>query len=329
MNEMLVTKGLTRANPNTRKKLSAQTCADFIRSLADLLSAGIDLPWSLQTVSSLTQNRTLKLSCIEQSEALMQGHEWPDVLSDSLHPVWPESLVAWARVAIKTGALVDCLNCQHGQWMAVHFLRSNLGKRLSYPAGVLTLSLVLTWFTGSQFQSDSNQVLWLGTAVAVCATGLCGIGLWQYRKKGGISHTRNWCNCLHALALMTKAGLSWTQALSAVLEELDALWKSHPDIGLALEDCLDAVRAGHDIFTAAEQARLPDSLLRSLKLAQMTGDLPSALLQTANLFDMRRKVLEQQILSALPSAALALAAATLAMQYALFIQPLYAQLGNV
>lgn len=309
------------------QRLSNKVEAGFIRSLADLLQAGIDLPWALQTVATLSGSKRLQQSCEEQAAAILQGSPWSDILLESSRPTWPDSLIAWVRVAQCTGALVECLNGQHRQWAAAQAFKSSLGKRLSYPAGVLCLSLALTWFTGSQFQSDSAQAMWLTAAVGFCATGIVCAGIWQYRKRNGVCEMRIWSNCLHACALMTKTGLSWTQTLETLIEDLSALWTVRRHIGLALQDCLDLIHAGQDIHSAAQGAGLPDALLRSLKLAQISGDLHAALSQSANLFDLRCSTLQDRLLSALPSAALALAAATLAIQYALFIQPLYAQLG--
>ncbi len=310
-------------------RINASKEAAFVQSLADLLEADVDLPWALQTVGTLTKDSLLRQSCEDQAQALMQGQEWTDVLGESMRPVWSDTLKSWARIGINTGALVDCLRCYHQQWSVGQAFAAALGRKLSYPAGVLCLSLVLTWFTGSQFQPDSHQTLWLSLAVGGCAALLATGAVWQFRRRYGVAEMRCWNNCLKAAALMMKAGFSWTRTLDTISVDLPALWAGKRTIGASLQDCAQAVRNGRDIHTAAEDADLPDSLLRSLKLAQLSGDLPGAVLQSANLFDLRRKSLEQQMLSTLPSAALALAAATLAVQYALFIQPLYAQLGQL
>lgn len=312
-----------------RKSLPAGIQTGFVRSLADLLQAGIDLPWALQTVATLTTHKWLRQCCEDQAQALLQGCDWPELLGESEKPLWPHSLIAWARVAAQTGCLVDCLNAQHRQWLAAHTFGSALGKRLAYPAGVLCLSLALTWFTGSQFQPDSKQALWLTLGVGSCTLALAAAGVWQYSRSGGIREMRNWCNCVHACSLMSKAGVSWTRTLEILISDLSALWADTAHIGSALQDCLDTTHAGQDIHDAAQAAGLPEPLLRSLRLAQISGDLHAALSQSANLFDLRRQALQDQMLSSLPAAALALAAATLATQYALFIQPLYAQLGNL
>lgn len=316
---------LTRLR-NRSVAIGQQRAMVFVQTLHDLLRAGIDLPWALETCSTLIQHEPLRKACLVQAQALQDGVEWPDALDDHSCVKWPRALQAWSRVAVATGATLDSLGYLLSEWQHTVQFRQTFTRKLAYPAGVLCMALALTCFTASLFEQGLQQALTLCIGVLIATSTLAVAGLYRLRRRGGLLEIGVWLRCVRAMVLCSEAGLAWPATLDRLLSSLQPLLDGNVQVEAALLTCSERVRAGASLRSAAEAASMPLALQRTLSLAQMTGDLTAALRQSAALMEVQQQQIRQTLLNLYPAAALALAGITLAIQYVLFIQPLYAQL---
>jgi type IV pilus assembly protein PilC len=283
------------------KRLSSREMADWCRSLATSLRAGVPLLKALQTLSNRSAGKAQRAS-----EALLQHVRHGESMAQALEAesaFFPPLLVPLANVGVQTGHLPEILRELEKYYRFQETLRQRLVQQITWPVfqlvmAILVIALVI-YLIGMLGGADilglgllgaRGAMIWIA-GWALLAAGLFG-GYQLARTKLGQAQRIDALllripvlgNVLRSLALARMTlGLDLTLESGMSLKQAIPLSLAASDNGLFADQSkpiLADIRGGSTLTEAFRERQIfPAEFLDVLENAEESGKVPEAMRQ--------------------------------------------------
>jgi len=302
----------------------------IVRELATLLSSGVGLTESFETLHSATTNHALQQALSRLIYAVQSGETFSVALRKAEIKL-PEYVYALARAGEATGNIGAALQRAADQLEFDEQMQSETREALIYPVilittGVAAVSFIFS-FVVPRFANLLNgrkvELPWLSSAVL--KTGLFVNAYWPIFLLGfvGLAMAGFWVSRNPAARARLEAFFSrlpvfsgwmagaetarWTSILAVLVQsrvpillslDLAATSVRLADNAQRLRSMQDEVRLGKTLSQATEDRRMLEGTpLSMLKVGEKTGDLATMLGHVASHAAQRHRALQRRMLS--------------------------------
>lgn len=305
----------------------------FTTELAALLNAGLPLDRSLNILSEITEQKSMKDVIASILKTIREGSSFSEALA--LHPrVFPRIYINMVRAG-ETGGVLDVVLDKLIEYLeSSKELKEHLYSAMIYPAvltftGGVSIIILLTYVIPkfSRMFTDLGQTIPLSTQVLISVSFFLssywwlliagGIALWYLLRKyvSSPEGKRNWDNLkirlfgeivikletarfCRTLGTLVKSGVPLLQALSNVRDVI-----SNSVISSSIDKVIVGAREGKGISEPIGKTGLfPSLALSMIKVGEETGQLDTMLIKVADTYEKGLKTTVKRFTSLLEPA---------------------------
>lgn len=325
--------GFTRRASQERIRIRAKQVAVLTRQLATSLEAGLPLMSALQVVGSEMEHAPTRTLLQRLGERVQEGTSFSDALAE--HPkVFSPMYVRLARVG-ETGGMLDAVLGQLADMLERSAeLRERVKTASIYPAilmivGLASVAVIVTFIVPTILESLGTDAALLPLPTRLLMKASDFVGAYWYLLLGGtVAATAGFRQfVLHgpgrggwdalklrmpilgrlirqteaarfarSLGILTKAGVSITQAMAVVLDTLQNLV-----IREAVSELAQSIQGGESIAMPLQRSGLfPPLLVQMVRVGESTGRLDEMLLRSANVHESEARMTLDRLVGVLP-----------------------------
>lgn len=325
--------GFTRREGHERIRIRQKQVAILTRQLATSLEAGLPLMSALHVVGSEMEHAPTRALLQRLGERVQEGASFSDALAE--HPkVFSPMYVRLARVG-ETGGMLDAVLGQLADMLERSGeLRERVKTASIYPAilmivGLASVVIIVTFIVPRILESlgTDKVLLPLPTRMLMAASDFVGMYWWlllggtvaivagfrQFVLRGPgrpgwdalklrmpilgrLTRQTEAARFARSLGILTKAGVSITQAMAVVIDTLQ-----NTVIRNAVSSLAQSIQGGESIALPLQRSGLfPPLLVQMVRVGENTGKLDEMLLRSANVHESEAKVTLDRLVSVLP-----------------------------
>jgi len=335
----------------------------FTRNLQVMISAGISLSRSLNTLATQTKNRTFKTALSDIIDEVSKGKSFAESL-EKYPQVFPKLFVSMIKVGEESGTLEEVLKNLTFQMEREHDLRSKITGAMMYPAviicamiGIAILMLIMV------IPKLAETFRELGVDLPVTTKLVIGLGdflvkRWfllpfiiiilffilrqALRTKSGkkvfdkiilkipvispIIRKTNSAQTVRTLSSLITAGVPIVQALGIVSDALGNIYFKE-----AISKAQEAVQKGSKLSEGLKpfQNLYPLVVINMVEVGEETGQTADILAKLANFYEDEVTLATKNLSSLIEPILMLLIGGAVGFFAISMIQPMYSMLGSI
>ncbi len=335
----------------------------FTRNLQVMISSGLPLPRTLQTLADQTKNEKFKKAIFKIREKVIKGNSFSDCLT-AHSDIFSELFQNMIKVGEETGNLDEVLNILSQQMEREHELKAKIKGALVYPAviiltmigiGILMLVMVIPKIAetfeelGIELPLTTRAVIGLGTFLTekwylaiLIIIGLFFLFLLILRTKKGkekidslllklpiissLIKKTNSAYTIRTLSSLITAGVPIVRSLEIVSGVLGNIhYKT------AISQAAKRVRRGEKLSKVFEDYKniYPIVVLQMIKVGEETGETSSILAKLATFFEEEVGNATKNLASVIEPVLMLIIGVVIGFFAISMIQPMYSMLGAI